>query len=349
MSTRSMCVAIVAAWFATACSAWAQGAQPTLARHRHLGSGRPDGGRPGQRPAAGLADHRDGGQQRQGRIRIPGGPSRSRLASSRHPCRWLCARRRRRDRDRRRRQRHGGSQAQARAITADQWTNSEWLSSAPGPEELKRVLLNCTDCHSAQRIFESKHTGDEFLQVFDRMGGYYPGASDFHPQRLVGNAKRPPVNAAMARPFADYLAALNLSSKEIHGFDLKPNPRATGRATRVIITEYDLPRKEIQPHDVDRRSRRRRLVLALQRAVPVQARSQDRQGEGLSDPGAEAEPSQGHARSRGRSGRQHLGRHDVPGRHGAVRPQDRDSSASIRCRRSGRPTPPSSRTSRWPA
>jgi streptogramin lyase len=54
----------------------------------------------------------------------------------------------------------------------------------------------------------------------------------------------------MARPFADYLAALNLSSKEIHGFDLKPNPRATGRATRVIITEYDLARKEIQPHDV---------------------------------------------------------------------------------------------------
>ena len=135
-------------------------------------------------------------------------------------------------------------------VTSDQLTNSEWLQSAPGPEELKRVLLNCSDCHSVQRIFESRHTGDDFLKVFERMSGYYPGASDDHPQRLVGSHRRPPVNPAIARSFADYLAALNLSGKEIHGFDLKLNPRVTGRATRVIVTEYDLPRKEIQPHDV---------------------------------------------------------------------------------------------------
>jgi len=135
-------------------------------------------------------------------------------------------------------------------ITSDQLTVSEWLASAPGPDELKRVLLNCTDCHSVQRIFESKHTNAEFLQVFDRMGTYYPGASDYHPQKLNGEHRRPAVNPAMAQGFADYLAALNLSAKPIHGFDFKITPRATGRATRVIITEYDLPRKEIQPHDV---------------------------------------------------------------------------------------------------
>ncbi len=116
-------------------------------------------------------------------------------------------------------------------VTSDQLTNSEWLTSAPGPDELKRGLLNCTDCHSAQRIFESKHTRDEFLQVFDRMGGYYSGASDLQPQRLVGDHRRPPVNPAMAQSFADYLAALNLSAKPVHGFDLKTNPRPTGRAT----------------------------------------------------------------------------------------------------------------------
>jgi virginiamycin B lyase len=54
-------------------------------------------------------------------------------------------------------------------ITPDQVTNAEWLTSAPGPDGLKRALLNCTDCHSLQRIFESSHTNDEFLQVFDRM------------------------------------------------------------------------------------------------------------------------------------------------------------------------------------
>jgi streptogramin lyase len=135
-------------------------------------------------------------------------------------------------------------------VAPDQLTNSEWLTSAPGPFELKRMLLNCTDCHSAQRIFESKHTSDDFLKVFERMGTYYPGASDLQPQRLVGAHRRPPVDPAMAQSFAGYLAALNLSAKEVHGFEIKTNPRPTGRATRVIITEYDLARKEIQPHDV---------------------------------------------------------------------------------------------------
>ncbi|AMN42089.1 carboxypeptidase regulatory-like domain-containing protein [Rhodoplanes sp. Z2-YC6860] len=135
-------------------------------------------------------------------------------------------------------------------VTTAELTNSEWLTSAPGPDELKRGLLNCTDCHSVQRIFESKHTSEEFMAVFERMGGYYPGASDMQPQRLNGEHRRPAVNPAMAQAFSTYLAALNLSAKPQHGFELKLTPRAKGRATRVIITEYDLPRKEIQPHDV---------------------------------------------------------------------------------------------------
>lgn len=46
-----------------------------------------------------------------------------------------------------------------------------------GSDDVKRHLLNCTDCHTLQRIFDSQHTKAEFLQVIDRMGGYYPGAS----------------------------------------------------------------------------------------------------------------------------------------------------------------------------
>jgi hypothetical protein len=49
---------------------------------------------------------------------------------------------------------------------------------------------------------------------------------------------------------SEYLASVKLSSQSTHGFELKTFPRPAGRATRVIITEYDLPRKEIQPHDV---------------------------------------------------------------------------------------------------
>jgi streptogramin lyase len=50
--------------------------------------------------------------------------------------------------------------------------------------------------------------------------------------------------------FSGYLEALNLSTNPEHRFEFKTTPRPAGRATRVIITEYDLARKEIQPHDV---------------------------------------------------------------------------------------------------
>ena len=135
-------------------------------------------------------------------------------------------------------------------VTGDQLTNSEWLTSVPGPDDLKRALLNCADCHSLRRIFESKHTAADFLKVFERMGGYYPGASDMQPQRLVGEHRRPAVNPAIAQRLANYLSAVNLGAKPTHNFEFQISPRPTGRATRVIITEYDLPRKEIQPHDV---------------------------------------------------------------------------------------------------
>jgi streptogramin lyase len=133
---------------------------------------------------------------------------------------------------------------------ADQLTNAEWMASAPGEESIKRLLLNCTDCHGVQRIFQSRHSAADFLKVFERMGGYYPGASDLQPQRLVGAHRRPPVPAAAQQKFADYLASINLSESPKRPFELKSFPRPSGRATKVVITEYDLPRKEIQPHDV---------------------------------------------------------------------------------------------------
>jgi virginiamycin B lyase len=135
-------------------------------------------------------------------------------------------------------------------VTPDQYTNAEWLWSAPGSDDMKRQLLNCTDCHTVQRIFESKHTAAEFLQVFERMAGYYPGASDMQPQRLLQGDRRPPLPAGMEQPVAEYLAGVNLNGRAAQPFTVKTLPRPTGRATKVIITEYALPRPEIQPHDV---------------------------------------------------------------------------------------------------
>ena len=138
---------------------------------------------------------------------------------------------------------------------AAQLTTGEWMMSAPGTRQLdtdavKRIMLSCTDCHSVQRIFQSNHSAADFLKVFERMGGYYPGASDMQPQRLVGAHRRPPVAGANAQGLADYLASVNLSGRDKNPFELKTYSRPKGRATNVVTTEYDLPRKAIQPHDV---------------------------------------------------------------------------------------------------
>jgi streptogramin lyase len=132
---------------------------------------------------------------------------------------------------------------------AKQLTNAEWLASFPGTDAQKKSLLNCIGCHDLDRIVSSTHDAHEFVQVFERMTGYYPGSTPQHPQRLVGTARRNLGQAAGVKAMADYLAAVNLSKDESWGYPLKTLPRPRGRATRVIITEYELPRKQIQPHD----------------------------------------------------------------------------------------------------
>src|SRR5712692_6695111 len=58
-----------------------------------------------------------------------------------------------------------------------QLTNAEWMMSMPGSDEQKAFLLGCNGCHTIERIVKSVHTPDEFLQIFQRMGGYYPGST----------------------------------------------------------------------------------------------------------------------------------------------------------------------------
>jgi virginiamycin B lyase len=133
---------------------------------------------------------------------------------------------------------------------ASQLTDGEWLASMPGTDSQKRILLGCNSCHSLQRIVRSFHDAAEFLQVFKRMAGYYPGSTPLHPQRLVGDIARDLTRGANLEAAAQYLASVNLSGGTGWEYPLKFFPRPTGRATRVIFTEYDLPRATIEPHDV---------------------------------------------------------------------------------------------------
>src|SRR4051794_4258220 len=133
-----------------------------------------------------------------------------------------------------------------------QMTNAEWIMSMPGDEKLKDFLTDCTGCHTLHRVVGSEYTAEDFPDIFKRMGGYSPGSTPDAPQPLLPGPRgeRPRVNAAIIKPAAELLARANLSGEKQHSYAMKTLPRPKGRATKVIITEYDLPRRAMQPHDV---------------------------------------------------------------------------------------------------
>ena len=68
--------------------------------------------------------------------------------------------------------------------------------------------------------------------------------------RSGGSISARAANPERFRKFAEYLASINLSQVPRWEYALKTLPRVTGRGTHVVITEYDLPRPTIEPHDV---------------------------------------------------------------------------------------------------
>ena len=72
-----------------------------------------------------------------------------------------------------------------------------------------------------------------------------------HPQIAPDRSPTSAPKGDVLRNFAEYLAGINRSTQPSFGFALKTAPRPSGRATRVILTEYELPRPDLtEPHDV---------------------------------------------------------------------------------------------------
>jgi virginiamycin B lyase len=133
-------------------------------------------------------------------------------------------------------------------------SNGEWMLSVPGSDQQKMTLTNCVSCHMLERIVRSTHDADEFANlVLPRMARYANQSMPIHPQvrqaeRLLEERgdQRKQAQLAMAK----FLASINLSESDTWKYELKTLPRPTGRATHVVITEYDLPRPTAEPHDV---------------------------------------------------------------------------------------------------
>ena len=124
----------------------------------------------------------------------------------------------------------------------------------PGTDQQKGQLLNGVGCHTLERIARSRYDVEAFMKtVLPRMQGYVNQSIPQHPQlrkaeRLM--EERGDQRVQVYRSNAEYLATINLGEAQKWSYELKTQPRPSGRATRVIYTEYDLPRETISPHDV---------------------------------------------------------------------------------------------------
>jgi streptogramin lyase len=138
---------------------------------------------------------------------------------------------------------------------ASQLSNAEWLSSFPGTEQEKASIRACTHCHTLERVARSKYTVDELTSVIERMSTYPQLSFPFKIQKLVaariGGGEEPLEQRREGwQRQAKYLSTINLSSTPQWNYSFHTHPRPKGKATKVIYTEYELPQRTRQPHDV---------------------------------------------------------------------------------------------------
>lgn len=138
---------------------------------------------------------------------------------------------------------------------AAQLTNAEWLASFPGTEAQKASIRGCAHCHTLERVARSRYDADRMMAVIERMSSYpqlsFPLKIQKLPAPRIGDGQQSAeARRAVWRRQAEYLATINLSGGPAWSYTLRTQPRPKGRATEVVYTEYDLPERTRQPHDV---------------------------------------------------------------------------------------------------
>lgn len=151
---------------------------------------------------------------------------------------------------------------------AAQLSNTEWYMSWPGTPEQKMTASNphqapfphleCIGCHTVERIARSHYTANDFVEVMARMRtkrGWAWGQPPRPPSKQRAGGRMAPQGQdkldeeAYIKDATEFFSSINLSKTSTWEYPLKTLPRPKGRATRVIITEYDLPRPDASPHD----------------------------------------------------------------------------------------------------
>jgi virginiamycin B lyase len=123
-----------------------------------------------------------------------------------------------------------------------QLSGVEWVTSLPekpGDERMKVLITtNCTGCHTASFPLQNRFDVAGWRRILDLMAKI---SSEGY---IREGAKTDEVITAYEDELAEYLARVRGPDSKL---DLKPLPRPTGEATRIVVTEYDLTRPDMPP------------------------------------------------------------------------------------------------------
>jgi len=117
-----------------------------------------------------------------------------------------------------------------------QLTSPEWLAALPDEKaediRLKQIFVhNCTTCHSAAFALQNKFDEEGWKAILARMETI----------NVYGKAGEPPspIIQHYKNELAPYLARVRGPGPSL--LKIKPYPRPTGDAARVVVTEFNIP------------------------------------------------------------------------------------------------------------
>lgn len=131
-----------------------------------------------------------------------------------------------------------------------QMSGVEYLQSLPQSTAADRRMVhayknNCTGCHTASYTLQNRWDARGWGVLVDLMTVFPSSGVPVPAMRPTPERRGSPMIAAYRDELAEYLGRARGATELA---DLKLLPRATGEATQVVITEYDLPRTDGRNH-----------------------------------------------------------------------------------------------------
>ena len=129
-----------------------------------------------------------------------------------------------------------------------QMSGVDWLLSLPATPAQRGEVQGCGGCHTLYTLMKFRFDKDSWAKVIRMMGRTHQtgGGTVYDPSRFNG---RPPRTEEQVQALAEFLAKVR-GPEPLDLSNAKILPRPTGRSTRAIFTEYDIPYDQAEPHDL---------------------------------------------------------------------------------------------------